>query len=58
MINHYLLLRRLAAELDVKLKNAELSIAYSPQREDLQLLFEKGDEAYTVKLNFATDLTF
>lgn len=57
MINHYLLLRRLATELETKLKNAELSIAYSPQREDLQLLFEKEGETFTVKLNFATDLT-
>lgn len=57
MINHYLLLRRLGAELNALLQNAVLSIAYSPQREDLQLLFEKGNAEYTLKLNFATDLT-
>lgn len=57
MINHYLLLRRLGAELNALLQNAVLSVAYSPQREDLQLLFEKADAEYTLKLNFATDLT-
>jgi len=57
MINHYLLLRRLGAELHATLQNAVLRIVYSPQREDLQLLFEKEEAEYTVKLNFATDLT-
>ncbi len=57
MINHYLLLRRLGAELEALLQNAVLSIAYSPQREDLQLLFKQEDAEFTLKLNFATDLS-
>ncbi len=57
MINHYLLLRRLAAELNEVLKDSTLVIAYSPQREDLQLHFEKTASVFTLKLNFATDFT-
>lgn len=57
MINHYLLLRRLGKELNELLQSAVLRIAYSPQREDLQLHFEKRGAEYVVKLNFATDLT-